>query len=170
VVTLQELVSRNGNRLPIGLTPARTPGPFRAKWAADTVYTVRAHGDSVVNAQAVSNRTVVLSGGGLSAPKTVSIGGLPTDWSTASAEDQSTAAQITATDRARAERQLWKIWLPLVLAGFGLVCGACAIASARGARAGAEKERKSTDGQSHRPGEVRSGGSMWAGRVRPLRH
>ncbi len=151
VVTLQELLSLNGNRLPIGLTLARTPGPFQAQWAADTVYTVRAHGDSVLNAQAVSNRTVVLSGGGLTAPKAVSIGGLPTDWSSAGAEDRSSAAQITATDRARAERQLWKIWLPLVLAGFGLACGACAIVSARGARGGAEQERTSTDGQPHRP-------------------
>ena len=154
VVTLEELLSQNGSRLPMGLTATRTPGPFQAQWAADTVYTVRAHGDSVVNAQAVSNRTAVLSGGGLTAPKTVSIGGLPTDWSTASAEDQSAAARITATDRARAERQLWKIWLPLALAVFGLACGAGAMASARGGRAEAEQERKSTDGQSHRPGQV----------------
>ncbi|MGA7052200.1 MAG: iron uptake transporter permease EfeU [Mycobacterium sp.] len=154
VVTLEELLSLTGSRLPMGLTATRTPGPFQAQWGVDTVYTVRAHGDSVVSAEAISNRTAVLSGGGLTAPKTVSIGGLPTDWSTASAEDQSTAAQITANDRDRAERQLWKIWLPLVLAAFGLACGVGAIASARGDRTGAEQERKSTRGQSHRPGQV----------------
>ena len=88
------------------------------------MYTVLAHGDSVVSAQAVTNRTAVLTGGGLIAPKTVSVGGLPTDWSTASAEDQSTAAQITAHDRERAERQLWRVWVPLVLAALaGAVAG-----------------------------------------------
>ena len=55
--------------------------------------------DPVVSAEAASNRTAVLSGGGLTAPKTVSVGGLPTDWSTASAEDRATAAQIAASDR-----------------------------------------------------------------------
>ena len=84
------------------------------------MYTVLAHGDSVVSAQAVTNRTAVLTGGGLTAPKTVSVGGLPTDWSTASAEDQSTAAQIAAHDRERAERQLWRVWVPLVLAAFAV--------------------------------------------------
>jgi high-affinity iron transporter len=153
-VSLEELLNLNGSRLPMGLTATRSPGPFQAQWAVDTVYAVRAHGDSLVSAQAVSNRTAVLSGGGLTAPKTVSIGGLPTDWSTASAEDQSTAAQIIAADRARAERQLWTIWLPLGLAAFGLVCGVGAMTSGRGKRAGAEPERKSPDGQSHRPGQV----------------
>ena len=95
-VTLEQLSSMTGGRLPVGVSVARTPGPFQAQWAATTVYTVLAQGDSVVSAQAVSNRTAVLTGGGLTGPKTVSVGGLPTDWSTASAEDQSTAAQITA--------------------------------------------------------------------------
>jgi high-affinity iron transporter len=153
-ISLQELLSLSGNRLPIGLTAARTPGPFQAQWAADTVYTVRAHDDSIVGAQAVSNRTAVLSGGGLTVPKTVSIGGLPTDWSTAGAEDQSIAGRIAATDRARAERHLWKVWIPLVLAAFGLACGVGAIAARRGRATAAEQERKSTDGQSQRPGHV----------------
>jgi high-affinity iron transporter len=141
----------------VGVSVARTPGPFQVQWAATTVYTVLAHGDSVVSAQAVTNRTAVLTGGGLIAPKTVSVGGLPTDWSTASAEDHSTAAQITAHDRERAERQLWKVWLPLVLAAFALASASGAvgtIASARGGRTGAEQERKSIHGESHRPGQV----------------
>jgi high-affinity iron transporter len=151
-VTLEQLLSLTGGRLPVGLTLARTPGPFQAQWAATTGYTVRAQGDSVVNAQAASNRTAVLTGGGLSGPKTVSLGGLPTDWSTATVEDQSTAAQITANARERAERQLWKVWLPLVLAAFAV---ACAVASVRGGRAGTEQERKNaTYGEAHQPGKA----------------
>ena len=153
-VTLERLLSLTGGRLPVGVSVARTPGPFQAQWAASTVYTVLAQGDVVLSAQAASNRTAVLTGGGLTAAKTVSVGGLPTDWSTAGAEDQSAAAQITASDRNRAERQLWKVWLPLVLAGFALACALGAIASVRGDRTRAEQERKSIDGESDRSGKV----------------
>jgi high-affinity iron transporter len=154
-VTLEQLLSLTGGRLPVGLTIARTPGPFQAQWAATTVYTVLAQGDSVVNAQAVSNRTAVLAGGGLTGPKTVSVGGLPTDWSTASVEDQSTAAQISATVGERAERQLWKIWLPMVLGAFAVACIVGAVASLRGGRAGTEEERKNaTHDEAHQPGKV----------------
>jgi high-affinity iron transporter len=152
-VTLEQLLAMTGGRLPVGLSVARTPGPFQARWTTTTVYTVLAQGDLVVNAQAASNRTAVLTGGGLTAAKTVSVGGLPTDWSTASAEDRAAAAQIAASDRNRVEGQLWKVWLPLVLAGFALACGLGAIIAVRG-DARAEHERKTIESESHRPGKV----------------
>jgi high-affinity iron transporter len=152
-VTLEQLLDMTGGRLPVGVSAARTPGPFQARWTTTTVYTVLAQGDLVVNAQAASNRTAVLTGGGLTAAKTVSVGGLPTDWSTASAEDRAAAAQIAASDRNRAEGQLWKVWLPLVLAGFALACGLGAIIAVRG-NTRAEHERKTIEGESHRPGKV----------------
>jgi high-affinity iron transporter len=152
-VTLEQLLDMTGGRLPVGVSAARTPGPFQARWTTTTVYTVLAQGDLVVNAQAASNRTAVLTGGGLTAAKTVSVGGLPTDWSTASAEDRAAAAQIAASDRNRAEGQLWKVWLPLVLAGFALACGLGAIIAVRGDTR-AEHERKKIEGESHRPGKV----------------
>ena len=142
-----------GGRLPVGVSAARTPGPFQARWTTTTVYTVLAQGDLVVNAQAASNRTAVLTGGGLTAAKTVSVGGLPTDWSTASAEDRAAAAQIAASDRNRAEGQLWKVWLPLVLAAFALACCLSAIIAVRGDTR-AEHERKTIDSESRRPGKV----------------
>jgi high-affinity iron transporter len=153
-VTLEQLSSLTGGRLPVGVTVARTPGPFHAQWAASTVYTVLTQGDSVVSAQATSNRTAVLTGGGLTGPKTVSVGGLPTDWSTASVEDQSTAAQISANARERDERQLWKVWLPLVLGAFALTCALGGIASVRGDRTRTEQERKTIDSDPRRPGKA----------------
>jgi len=157
-VTLEQLSDLTGGRLPVGVSLARTPGPFQARWAATTVYTVFTQEDSVVSAQAASNRTAILSGGGLTAPKTVSIGGFPTDWSTASAEDHSTAAQLASGARERAERQPWKIWLPLVLAAFAVACAGCVVASWRGGRSGTEhgeEERKSAPyGEAHQPGKA----------------
>jgi high-affinity iron transporter len=152
-VTLEQLLSMTGGRLPVGLSVARTPGPFQAQWATTTVYTVLAQGDLVVSAQAASNRTAVLTGGGLTAAKTVSLGGLPTDWSTASADDRSAVAQIAAGDRNLAEGQLWKVWLPLVLAAFALACGLGAMIAVRGDTR-AEHERKTIDSESYRPGKV----------------
>jgi len=156
-LTLEQLLHMTGDRLPVGVSAARTPGPFQAQLATSTVYTVLAQGDFVVSARAISNRTAVLTGGGLTAAKTVSIGGLPTDWSTAGAEDASTAAQIAATDRNRAEGQLWKVWLPLVLAGFALACAVSALgalSSVRGDRARTEHEGNTIDSESQHPGKV----------------
>ncbi|SOX54448.1 high-affinity Fe2+/Pb2+ permease [Mycobacterium ahvazicum] len=152
-VTLDQLRDMAGGRLPVGLAPGRTPGPFVGQWATNTAYAVLTQGDSVISAQATSNRTAILTGGGLTGAKTVSLGGLPTDWSTAAAEDQSTAAQLAAGTQKHAERQLWRVWLPLVLAGFALVCALGAIITMRGDARG-QQERKTSDSESHRPGKV----------------
>ncbi|WAJ42929.1 FTR1 family protein [Mycobacterium sp. Aquia_216] len=152
-VTLDQLLTMTGGRLPVGLSVGRTPGPFQGQWSTTTVYTVLAQGNSVVSAQATSNRTAILTGGGLAGAKTVSLGGLPTDWSTSVAEDHSTVAGIVAGDRNRGESQLWRVWLPLVLACFALACALSAIASVRVGRR-QQDERKSINGESHRPGNV----------------
>jgi high-affinity iron transporter len=152
-VTLDQLLSMTGGRLPVGLAVGRTPGPFLGQWSTTTAYTVLAHGDFVVSAQATSNRTAILTGGGLTGAKTVSLGGLPTDWSTSGAEDRSVAAQIVAIDRKRAERQLWRVWLPLSIGSLALACALSAIASVRSDRT-QHDERKTIDGESHRPGNV----------------
>ena len=148
-VTLDQLLSMTGGRLPVGLAIGRTPGPFLGQWATTTVYTVLAQGDSVVTAQATSNRTATLTGGGLTGAKTVSLGGLPTDWSTSSADDHQAATRIAVSYRNHAEAQLWKVWLPLVLGGFALACAMGAVASTRRA-APAEHERETSDTESNR--------------------
>lgn len=152
-VSLNQLLSMTGGRLPVGLAAGRTPGPFQGQWSTTTEYTVLARGDCVVSAHATSNRTAILTGGGLTGAKTVSLGGLTTDWSTSAADDHSTAAEIVASDRNRGERQLWNVWLPLVIAGFALACALSAIASVRADRRQTD-ERKSIEGESHRPGGV----------------
>lgn len=152
-VTLDQLRSMTGGRLPVGLAPGRTPGPFLGQWATTTVYTVLVHGDSVVSAQATSNRTALLTGGGLTGAKTVSLGGLPTDWTTSGPEDRATVANIVAGARNRGDRQLWHVWLPLVLAGFAFASAWSAIASVR-VSSKQRDEGKSVDGESHRSSSV----------------
>ena len=114
-IGLGQLASLAGGRLPVGLGTARTPGPFAAQWSASTVFTVLASGDDVVSAERSSTRVVTLDGGGLSGPKTVSVGGLASDWVTSTGGDQAIAARMAQSTQDRAERTLWTTWLPAVL-------------------------------------------------------
>jgi high-affinity iron transporter len=113
--SLTQLASLAGGRLPVGLGPARTPGPFDVTWQAATSYTVVSHGDSLVSARAENNRVAVLSGGGLAATKTVSLGGMATDWTTAKADDAAVAASVANAEATRAGLVLWRVWLPALL-------------------------------------------------------
>jgi high-affinity iron transporter len=138
-ITLGQLADLTGGRLPVGLSAARTPGPFGVQWNATTVYTVRTHHDGVVGADAKSSRTATLTGGGLSAPKTVSVGGLRSDWATSEADDQAVTARIAQSMHDQAEQELWTLWAPTVL-----VIGAAGLllAAARGRRTTTKNERE----------------------------
>ena len=138
-IDLGQLAQLTGGRLPVGLGTARTRGPFDAQWSASTVYTVLVHGEGVVAAEGVSSRVAVLSGGGLTAPKTVSVGGLGSDWATTTSDDQAIAAQIAQSAQNRTERTLWTLWLPLALA---IAAAFVLLAAARSNRRTSTKERE----------------------------
>ena len=126
-INLGDLARLTGGRLPVGLGSARTPGPFDAAWSASTVYTVHVHGDDVISAEGTSTRVATLNGGGLATPKVVSVGGLETDWATASSDDEAAAAQIAEAADDQRERTLWTVWLPIVL-GTAAVAVSCVAA------------------------------------------
>lgn len=138
-VTLDELARLTGGRLPVGLGAARTPGPFQVQWAATTAYNVFSHGQALVHAEASGSRIATLRGGGLASTKTVSVGAPPGSWSTAGHEDQAVATQISQAGQARAERMLWKAWLPAVLAVGAVVS---AFSGFRSTRTSSGNERK----------------------------
>ena len=139
-VTLAELAKLVGGRLPVGLTAARTPGPFGVQWSATIAYTALSHGTSLMRADATSTRVATLTGGGLTGTKTVSVGSLGTDWSTSADNDQAVLDQISHAAQDRAERMLWKAWLPAVLVFGALIAVFSAIRSAESGN-----ERKTTD-------------------------
>jgi high-affinity iron transporter len=125
--TLTELAGLTGGRLPVGLGPTRTPGPFQVTWSASESYNVVTQGHSLISAQVSSNRVAVLSGGGISTPKAVSLGGLDTDWTTVASDDESVAAALADISADRAERNLWRIWLPLVLTAAAVATAVLAV-------------------------------------------
>lgn len=149
-VELGQLATLAGGRLPVGLGGSRAPGPFDAKWSASTVYTVLASGADVVSAERTSTRVVTLSGGGLSGSKTVSVGGLPSDWATVGTDDQAVAARITQAGSDRAERTLWTSWLPTV---FAIAAALVVLAAVRSSRKTSPNERERQRGQHGEHGE-----------------
>jgi high-affinity iron transporter len=157
-MALGRLAALAGGRLPVGLGNARTPGPFDAQWSASTVYTVLTHGDDVVAAQGVSTRVAMLTGGGLTGQKTVSVGGLLTDWATDPGEDHAVTATVARSAQDRIDRTLWTTWLPAVLA----TAAACVVlAAVRMHRRTSKNEREPRHhahgerGQSPTHGEIR---------------
>jgi len=149
-VDLTQLRSLTGGRLPVGLGTARTPGPFDARWSASTVYTVFARGDDVVSAERTSSRVAILGGGGLTGPKTVSVGGLADDWRTNPGDDRAIAAAMTQSTQDQRERTLWTTWLPTA---FAIAAGILAIAAARSTTKTDEREPRQ-HGQSRTRDEI----------------
>ena len=97
--------------------------------------------DSLVSAQAESNRIAVLRGGGLTGTKTVSVGSLGTDWATSAAVDKAIATSITGTADDRAERVLWRIWLPQLLAAAAAATVVLAVRAGRGSSTNEERQQ-----------------------------
>jgi high-affinity iron transporter len=139
-VTLGQLATLAGGRLPVGLNANQTPGPFGVRWAASTEYNVLAAGDSLLGADAVSTRIATLDGGGLTTTKTVSVGTLGSDWSTPEQDAAAGAAAVAGAASDRAEHMLWRAWLPtvLLLAALAVV----AVALLRGRTAPEERKEE----------------------------
>lgn len=139
-VTLGQLATLTGGRLPVGLSANVTPGPFQAEWTANVEYNVLTADDALISADAQSTRVVTLQGGGLTTAKTVSAGSLGSDWSISEEEATGAAQALSAAAVDRSERALWRVWLPVVLV---LAAGATAVtAIARGRTTPAERKEK----------------------------
>jgi high-affinity iron transporter len=154
--TLRELADLTGGRLPVGLGSTRTPGPFGVSWTATMSYNVVTEGDSLIDAQSESNRIAALSGGGITGTKTVSLGGLGDDWTTAPTEDSAIGATIGHAAQDRAERALWRVWLPILLAAAAAVTAVIAVRTGRHSPTNEERQHNYDDHASPaNPDEIR---------------
>jgi high-affinity iron transporter len=130
-VTLGQLATLTGGRLPVGLSANVTPGPFQAEWAANVEYNVLAAGEALISADAESTRIVTLQGGGLPTAKTVSAGSLGTDWSISEEEASGAAQALADATLDRSERTLWRVWVPAVLVLAAVAMAVTAVARGR---------------------------------------
>ncbi len=135
-IDLATLAQLAGGRLPVGISPARNPGPFVAEWTRLEQVTVWTAGDALLDAQGRSAVTLRLSGGGLTTPRTLRVdaapGGSATGaWVMAPAAAQDAADALRAVRRARIEHQFWARELPVILLLIALALAASALARAR---------------------------------------
>ena len=120
-VTLDDLLGYGGGKLPVGVSADLTPGPFDATWAqtrTTTVWTTSTN--TLLDAAQATTTVLTLDGGGLSSPRTLtvapgSLGGMA-DWTVAPSHRDAVAQRTTAAELAAQDRELWRVYLPLVLA------------------------------------------------------
>ncbi|MEA9986043.1 MULTISPECIES: iron uptake transporter permease EfeU [Subtercola] len=136
-LTLADLDTLNGGRTPVGINRQTNPGPFTAAWKVSVTEHVWAVGTTLLDASRSTVTTLALSGGGLTAARTVTVTAGDTaaeslSWSLDSQHTEAVAAELSAWQSDVAETQLFKTSLPAVLAVAALVL---LLAGLRGFRA-----------------------------------
>ena len=114
-VSTDVLAQLNGGRMPVGISSSSNPGPFAADWSHKGTITVWAANGSIIDAVNTQGATLTLSGGGLSASRTIVVaddGG----WLVPANHVAATVAELAIFESATAENVLWSRYLPAVLA------------------------------------------------------
>jgi high-affinity iron transporter len=128
VVSLDELVNLNGGRLPIGVNAAENPGPFAASWLTSSTTRIWVYRAGILDAERASITIVTLSGGGLASARTISPDAAQAgSWRLPAATRDAVVSRAISAKAAAAERLLWKMWIPIVLALAALVLALCAL-------------------------------------------
>jgi high-affinity iron transporter len=129
-LTVEELLTYTGQRIPVGLDVHRTPGPYDAAWSESGSATATTYDGGLVDARQDAKLVLTLSGGGLTSPRVMQV-----DEPTGSLAWQVDPAAATATSTAIAEAEseareaaLWHTWFPILLV---IVAAALVAATAR---------------------------------------
>ncbi len=134
-LTLAEVATAGGGRLPVGLNPAQDPGPFRATWRAATTTTAWTAGGALIDAERTATTLLTITGGGLTTDRTLTVTGADApraaSWRVTPADVASTARAVTAASTTGPEHLLWGVELPIALL---LAAAAVLLALARARR------------------------------------
>ncbi len=149
-VTLYQVVTLGGGRIPVGLDARRYPGPYAAAWASTRSQEVWVTDGHLLDASQRDVVVLTLSGGGLPTSRTISIstgtplpdGSTPSTWSVAPAYVDGVAASTTGLTAARDDADLWRRVVPLALAITALLL---ALGAARTLRSTAPSTDRLTD-------------------------
>jgi high-affinity iron transporter len=137
-LTLDEVITLSGGRIPVGLNPAEHPGPFTADWSTRSVLHIWTAEDRLLDAIEDSITVVTLSGSGLSTPRTLTAtraglmavdagGHAPAgNWRVAAAYRNQAAAELNNLPAARRTWRFWALQIPLALALAALLLAAYA--------------------------------------------
>jgi high-affinity iron transporter len=131
-LTLDQVVTLSGGRVPMGLNPQQHPGPFTADWSVHRATSVWTAEGMLLDATEDTTTLVAISGSGLETPRTlttnVGIGtSLPMSWQVSGAYVDQAVAELNRVASARTERLLWAVQLPIALGlvAFLLAASAC---------------------------------------------
>lgn len=135
-VSLDELTTLAGGRLPLGLDPQQHPGPFAARWSVNRTTTVWTADGVLLDAAQQTASALTISGSGLQTGRTVSaaLPGQAPAWQMAAADSARAAASITDAAHTRTEHTLWGIVLPMVLGAVAVLLAATAARRLAGPR------------------------------------
>ena len=120
-LTLDQVVTLAGGRVPMGLNPQQHPGPFTADWSVHRSTGVWTADGVLLDATEDATTLVAISGSGLETPRTltatVGIGpSLPGSWQLSGSYVDQAVAALNRVEAARTERLLWAVQLPIALA------------------------------------------------------
>jgi high-affinity iron transporter len=159
-LTFDRVVALNGGRIPVGLSPARHPGPFTANWSVARSAHVWLADGALVDAAGRSTTLVTLSGGGLRTTRTLAVDKAynrapVAGWRISATYRNRAAAAFDAFAAARTEYRFWAVRLPIALAIAALFLAAFAGRALTRLRRGAAARPIPTN--AHHPGEPPQG-------------
>lgn len=123
-LSLQQLMTMNGGRLPVGFNLDQAPGPFRAKWTHDGERRLWLVDGQILDFSQRDATTVTLTGGGLDTSRTLAVtgkapGGVVVgggSLTAASSRVQKAESAASAQSVAQIDRRFWGRTLPILLA------------------------------------------------------
>lgn len=114
-LTLEELLALGGGRLPRGVNAQANPGPFDAQWSQQRTTDVTLAEGALLDVRSQATTVVVLTGGGLATPRTVTPDTAAADVTAAPDHARAVLSAISAADAARTEWLFWGVYVPIGL-------------------------------------------------------
>jgi high-affinity iron transporter len=128
-LTLDQVITLSGGRVPMGLNPQQHPGPFAAAWMTHSTTDVWTADGVLLDAAAHASTIVNLSGSGLLTPRTLTVEAaapVPANWQLSNDYLDEAAAALNGVAARQTNRLFWAIQLPIALCLAALLLGALA--------------------------------------------
>lgn len=117
-LTIEQLTALFG-RVPVGISVLQNPGPYQATWSQQRTTTAWTAAGGLLDANQVDHTTLVLTGGGLTGSRTLTLD--QTVWAVPEATVTTRANTVITGEAAAQESNLWRVWLPIVLAAAAIL-------------------------------------------------
>lgn len=147
-ITLDQLTALFG-RVPVGISPAQNPGPYRASWSLKRTVTAWSAGGGLLDARQYDEVVLVLSGGGLTGSRVLTRD--TATWSVVAATAARRAIEVADAVTVASERRLWRRWLPLALLVAAITQAALAVRDRRRLSPSSESSDDSSDPTARSP-------------------